>query len=348
MSIIINGTAVPSAVPGVPTQLTCEYASLVNDVGFHLYGLRPTSADVVTDAVASANQATDILRCISKGVAFVNNAYRWSFLRPRVSITTHPAYSTGTITVTALGAVTGIGTTFPTYSASAGGWLTIPSVGSFAVASYVSGVALTLTGYNAAAVTVASTFSLGFNTYPLPSGVETLEGWLTYPEGIYREREYLDKVLEVEIRRLLARSNTPGCPRMYAEIMDTFDPTVGSSRCVTLYPVPDLEYTFTAVGVAKQLTLDRVNKYPLGGDILGPCILESCLAVAERDFDGEPNGVHRQALQPLLAMAIQRDKEYASPDTLGVDHGQEGEEQYHQRRSGGINWNAGGGISGII
>ena len=343
MPIIINGTAVPSAIPGVPANLGCDYAGLVNDMGFHLYGLRPTSADVITDVVASANQATDILRCIGKGLQFVYNAYRWSFLRSLVSITTHPAYSTGTITVSALGAVTGIGTTFPTYSASAGGWLTIPSVGSFAVASYVSGVALTLTGYDAAAVTVASTFSLGFNTYPLPANVETLEGRLTYPENAYQSRVHLDRVLEVEIRRLLARSNTPSRPRMYAETMNTFDPTAGSSRYVTLYPVPDLEYTFTAAGVAKQLTLDRVNKYPLGSDILGPCILESCLAVAERDFDGEPNGVHRQALEPLLAMAIQRDKDESSPDTLGVDYGpDECDHSEPHPRNSSINWNAGG------
>ena len=348
MSIIINGTAVPSAVPGVPAQLTCEYASLVNEVGFQHSGLRPTSADVITDGVASAAEATDILRCISKGLQFLYSAYRWSFLRPLVPITTHPAYSTGTITVTALGAVTGIGTVFPTYSFSAGGWLAIPSVGSFAVASYVSGVALTLTGYDAAAVTVASIFSLGFNAYPLPAGVDSLEGRLTYPQGDYQPREFLEKKSEVEIRRLLALSITPGRPRIYAETMNTFDPTAGSSRYVTLYPVPDDQYTLTAVGTLRPSMIDRVNKYPLGIEVLAPCIVESCLAVIERDFDGNTNGPHAQALQPLLAMAIQRDKEYASPDTLGVDHGQEGEEQYHQRRSGGINWNAGGGISGII
>jgi len=354
MSIIINGTAVPSAAPGTPVQLTGEYSSLVNEVGFHYSGLRPTAIDVITDGVASAHQATDILRCISKGLQYIYSAYRWSFLRPLVAITTHPAYSTGTITVDASGNVTGVGTTFPAYSASAGGWLYIPSVGSFAVASYVSGLALTLTGYNADAVTVASTFSLGFNSYPLPAGVDSLEGRLTYPQGSSQARVMLDKVSEVEIRRLLVHNTTPSRPSIYAETMNTFDPTAGSSRYVTLYPVPDIEYTLTAVGTLRPSMIDQANKYPLGVEVLAPCIVESCLAVIERDFDGlrpdDPRAVHNAALGPLLAAAIQRDKEYASPDTLGVDRGgQETGSHYHDDvRPNGIYWNGGGGVTGYI
>jgi hypothetical protein len=343
-----DGTLMPSTL----TTLACNYASLVNNIGFNAFGLRPTGSDVITDSVASVNQAADILRSISKGLQFVYSAHRWSFLRSPVSITTYAAYKTGTITVNVSGVVTGVDTTFPAYSASAGGWLSIPSVGSFAVATYSSGTSLTLTGYNAAAVTVASIYSLSFNSYPLPLGVDSLEGRLTYPQGNDGPREVLDKVLEVEIRRMLAHNNTPGRPRFYAETMKTFDPIVGSARYVTFHPIPDIQYTLTAVGTLRPTMIDGTNQYPLGVEVLAPCIIESCLAAAERDIEGKdaahPDAVHSRALVPLLAMAIQIDKDRSSPDTLGVDHGREGEEHHQHDHTGGIYWNGGGGFSGFI
>jgi len=337
-----------------PAQLTCEYASLVNDVAYHLFGLRHTTTDVITESVASTNQAADILRCIAKGLQYVYSAYEWSFLHPKVSITTYASYSTGTITVDAAGAVTGVDTVFPTYSASAGGWLNIPGVGAYAVATYVSGVGLTLTGFPAGSVfTVASTYSLYFPSYAMPSGVDSFKGRLTLPQGSNEPAYSLTKVSEVEIRRLLAQSNVPCRPSMYAETMNTFDPTAGSSRYVTFYPVPDASYVFSGIGTLRPSMIDSANKYPLGIEVLAPCIAESCLAAAEREIEqkdaAHPDAVHNRALIPLLALAIQRDKEYGSPDTLGVDHGQEDDgEDIRSRRSGGIYWNAGGDTTGFI
>ena len=344
-------------IPAATTTLdsvamTCDYASLVNEVGSHLYGLRPTSNDVITDGVVDTNQATDILRAIAKGLQYVYSAYRWSFLRPLVSITTYPAYSTGTITVDASGNVTGIDTVFPDYSVTAGGWLTIPSVGSFAVATYGSGTSLALTGYTGDAVTTATTYSLTFNAYSLPSTVDNLEGRLTFPQGVNNPRESLELTSEIEIRRLLAYNNAAGRPAKYAEATGSFDPTVGSRRYVTFWPVPDLQYTLTAVGTLRPQMISSSNSYPLGGEVLAPCLVESCLAAAERDVRGMDAGhddaVHNRALAPLLALAIQRDKDYASPDTLGVDYGSESEGSLPRRRSDTIHWNAGGGFVGYL
>ena len=337
-----------------PVQLICNYGGLVNDVGYDLFGLRPTSDNLIDDGVASENQATDILKAIAKGLQFVYSAHTWRFLRPRVAITTRAAYSTGTITVDADGNVTGSGTTFPTYSASAGGVVAIPSVGSFAVASYVSGTSLVLVEYTGGAVATASTYTLYFNTYPMPTGIEALEGPLTHIEGFDEAERPLEKVSEQQIRALLTRNNTPYRPDRYAEIMGGFDPTAGSERSVVFYPVPDASYVLTAIGVAKQYMVDAVNRYPLGGDILAPVIVESCLAAAERDIKqmdaGHPDAVHNRALVPLLAIAIQRDKERGAPETLGVDYGSEAldEESGLMRRNSRIYWDAGAGITGYI
>jgi hypothetical protein len=336
-------------------HLTCNYQSLVNEIGRESFGLRPTSSDVISDGIASTDQASDILQAIAKGLHYVYAVHNWRFLRPRVTITTKAAYSTGTITVSAGGTVTGSGTTFPSYAASAGGVLYIPSVGSFAVATYVSGISLTLTDYTGGAITTATTYRLGFNTYPMPSGVETLEGRLSYPENFDQSENPLVKVSEEEVRIALMRNNTPSRPSRYTEVMDTFVPTVGSTRSLVLYPVPDASYVLTAIGVAKIPTIDATNQYPLGGDVLSAVISESCLAAAEREIAGKdgtnPDAVHNRALVPLLAVAIQRDKERGSPDTLGVDYGQEAvfADRYPLHRCDGrILWNAGAGFSGWI
>jgi hypothetical protein len=345
--------------PTTPTQLTCDFASLVNEVAYQAFGLRPTTTDVITEDVANANQTADILRAIGKGLHFVYSAHRWSFLRPVVSITTHAAYSTGTIGIDALGNVTGVGTTFPTYSASAGGWLRIPGVGSFAVATYTSGTALVLGGYDGGAV-ASTIYSLGFDSYPLPSGVETLEGELTLPQGASNPRRPLVRVPEVQIRKMLAHNDTPGEPHTYAETTATPDPTgdsvtpaSASARYVTFFPVPSRERVYSAVGVLRPQMIDATNCYPLGGEVLSQAIVEACLAAVERDLDGKdanhPEAVHSRMAVQLLGIAVQQDKDRSSPDTLGIAH--DGERKNHHgiqsHVQNGIYWD-GGSFAGWI
>ena len=333
--------------------LTCTYASLVNRLGWDLYGLRPASTDVITDGVASANQATDILNCLRDGLSFVYGAYRWSFMRPRLSITTYPSYSTGTVTVDASGNVTLTGGTFPSYSASAAGQLWIPysvangTGGSFQVATYSSSTAIVLANYTGGAITSPSTFNLTFNLYPLPTGFDSFQEQLTFPPGVNVPARPISRVDEGQIRAYLERDNTPGLPQMYALVTNTFDPTAGSQRSVVFYPIPGKQHTLTALATLRPLMLDATNQYPLGGEILGPVLMESVLAAGERNMN-EAMGVHNQAVQPLLAMAIAADKDRATAETLGVDFGQGEQGSLHHHHFGAINWNAGGGYVGPL
>jgi hypothetical protein len=341
-------------------QLTCNYSSLVNDLGYHLFGLRPTSVDLFADNVilTTSPQGQDILRCIAKGLQFVYGAYRWSFLRPVVSITTLPAYSTGAITVDSAGNVLlngGVPPTdggFPSYAASSGGSMNITGVGTFAVQSRSSATALVLANFTGNAVTApaSASYSLVFaSNYALPvdgkgNYIDTLEGALTYPGNDSHCRETLTRVSEFEVRRLLAHSTLPHRPRVYAETTGPFDATTGSTRFVTFFPPPDVAVTLTAVGVLVPVGIDATNQYPLGGAALAPCIQESCLAAAEREIEQKdarsPDAVHNAALPAALALAIQRDKEYAAPDSLGVDHGQgDGEGYGGHPRNTSIYWN---------
>jgi len=349
-----EGDLTAATIPS-PT-MACNYASLVNLAGWEAYGLRPTASDVITDGVANTYQGSDILREIGVGLACVYNAHRWSFLRPRVTLTTYASYGTGTIKVTAGGVVTGTGTVFPSYSASAGGMLSIPGVGSFAVGTYSSETSLALTAYTGGEITVATAYTLGFNTYPMPAGVDNLEGRLTYAEGIGWHLAGLRRVDETQIRQWLVYNTTPARPEAYALVTTTFDPTVGSTRSIRLYPIPDGSYVLTAIGTLRPPMIDETNQYPLGAEVLSACIVESVLAAVERDLQhkdaGNPEAVHNRAFVPLLAMAIQRDKEYSTPETLGVDHGDDDSGYYHGYhnccRPVPIYWDGGGGFTGYL
>jgi hypothetical protein len=312
----------------MPASLTCSYSSLVNRLASEV-GVFPTSSDAITDGVVDTQQAADILQAIRDGLLAVYNAYEWSFLRPLVTITTHASYSTGTITVDASGNVTGTGTVFPDYSVSAGGRVCISKVGSFTVATYNNGQSLVLHGFPAAsAFTAASSFVLSFRNYPLPAGVDSLQGNLTFPPGSYGGSEYLPKMSETEIRKMLAHNSAPGRPRLYCENTLEFDPTVGSTRFVTLYPPPSTEITLTGIGTIRPTMIDSTNQYPLGIEVLSLVIQESCLAAWERNVECkgpmQPDAKHNQMFGQLLQQAVEMDKRKGAPEIIGTMYGGRG------------------------
>ena len=399
-----------NAPAGTPAPLTYGYQQLVNAVGLQAFGLRPTATDVITDAVASTTQASDIMRAIQDGLLYVYNSHRWSFMRPVVSINTLPAYSTGTVIIDASGNVTLAGGSFPAYAASSKGqiWVgtSVPpyySGGIYAVGTYNSATSVALTNYTGpmlppsissgsggstdatgyiftwgtpttavvgqyvvvysatgsatigsylitkvtgtTSVTLATSpganltsvswnlasvagiaYNLVFNTYALPTGFDIFEEDLTEPSHGTWHRHSLRKVDEIEIRRHLQHfDGNPHRPEMYAITVNQLDPTAGSSRYVTFWPIPGIVHTFYGKAILRPTQLDSSNTQPMGIEILAPVFMESCLAAAERLIDQmdamAPDAVHNRALTPLLAMAIQRDKENASPDTLGIDYG---------------------------
>ena len=126
----------------------------------------------------TANQVLQVNRCIRDGMMSVYAAWRWSFLRPRITISTIAPYSTGTVTVNAGGVVTLVygtaptapawGVTppdggFPTNAASGNGMVYVPSSsttgfvgGSWFVGTYTSATQITLAGYTGGAIPAAS------------------------------------------------------------------------------------------------------------------------------------------------------------------------------------------------
>ena len=354
-----------------PAKLTCSYQSLVNDVGFDCFGLIPTNpaSDLITENTqVSAGQIAQITRAIRKGLQYVYGAYRWSFLRPKLSINTYAAYSTGTITVdSSNGHVTlDVGVQpadggFPSYSVTGGGMLVINtpvgttfSGGSWPVTTRSSSTALILSSYTvsgAPTITTAVPYNLVFNRYPVPTGYDSFDGEISFAPGWDRRRTPIRRGDPLEIRRKLQENSIPRRPEMYALFTDTFDPTVGSTRYFSFWPVPDQAYQMEVIGTWMPAMLDSSNLYPLGGTVLSAVITEACLAAAERDImnrdESHPEAVHCRAVHPLLQAAIQRDRDYSAPDTLGVDRGPNVSSGGRCRQTGSVEWK-GGGYVGFI
>ena len=161
----------------------------------------------------------------------------------------------------------------------------------------------------------------------------------------------------MQIRKQLARDNTPHHPREYALVTNLYAPTSNpaSTRSITFYPIPNAAYTYTGTGRLQLTNLDSTNLYPHGGDVLAPVLLEAVLAQAERNLENKdassPDAVHNRQFMRLLADAVQRDKEESTPDTVGIDHGDEyiGLGYGRNRRIlANTLWTGGGGYEGWL
>ena len=226
------------------------------------------------------------------------------------------------------------GGTFPAYSASSGGLLWIaappsPAAGSgfWPVAGYNADGTLTLLGYNGPAIPAGTAYNLVFNRYALPTNCDTANESLTMPSDGYGPDRLLPKVDEIQVRQRMQRASTPRRPEMYALGSALYAPTLlpASTKYISFWPVPDRAYTYEFKATLRATMLDSLNQYPPGDETLAGCLVEACLAAAERDVQGmdagHPDAVHSRAFPPLLAAAIRIDKERAAPDTLGVDNG---------------------------
>jgi hypothetical protein len=156
-----------------PASLTVGLADLQAEIAALYFGQEQTPPySVLTTGSPAPLTATQVLqtnRCIRDGMMSVYSAWRWSFLRPRITITTIAPYSTGTVTVNSSGFVTlNNGTApsdggFPSNAVTGSGMVYIPANsttgfvgGSWFVGTYTSATSITLSSYTAGAIPAAS------------------------------------------------------------------------------------------------------------------------------------------------------------------------------------------------
>lgn len=295
-----------------PALLTIDYDAILDRVGTYI-GYKADPDDW------TARQLAKVLSYVKSGFSTFYNpppvregdeSYQWNFLRPLIDITTTAPYETGTVTVVN-GVVTLAGGTFPSWAAS--GQIELDGV-LYEVDSRDTGTQLTLENTTVDA-DAGSEYRLGRQSYDLSSNFGGFIGKMTYPRGSgYGPVEYVGSQL-MRVRQ--QGVDFMGRPLRYATQVATHDPTVGTRWQVLFDPMPDAEYVLSARIRLIPSMIDSTNKYPLGGDIHGETIIESCLAAAERGKNDE-QGVHHAAFMRCLAASISLDKDAYSPDTLGV------------------------------
>lgn len=288
-------------------SMTCSYSSLLSRVGHELFGIR---------SGFTSDQETDILQCINDGLQYVYTAHDWSFFRPIREVTTTAPYATGTVTVAA-GVVTLVGGTWPSWAAV--GVLKI-SDDYYDVDTRDSNSQLTLED-TSVTVASASAFELGRPEYDLPSTFEAISGDsdLHYEPGQADFYPPVHQRHDSSIRRLQQNNPYYDRPVCYSVRTVEFDPTVGSRKRLTFYPIPDAAYVLKVPMILRPTMIDSTNIYPVGGETLSQVILEACLASVEMDFYEKTDGRHTKRFYEMLPAAIAADQEKSAPTSLGPD-----------------------------
>ena len=298
-----------------PASMTVTFQDLqakISGLLFGQWGVTTPLSVGANGAFPNAGQILQINDCIKDGLNLVYSAHEWSFLRPVKSITTNAPYSAGTITI-ASGVVSLVSGSWPS-------WLATSSMLNIGGKSYAisSVLPLTIASPPADIATATACTLVPTNYYDLPAAYDSIEGPFTYPVGQGWERRQVNVIREVEIRKMMSRSIAPAPPRYAAEVTADFDPATspGSLRQITFYPVPDASYVLSATMTLRPTMLDATNKYPLGAEVLAPVIVESVLSAAEINIDQSP-GPHTEKFTAMLQLAVQRDKERSTPESLG-------------------------------
>ena len=300
------------------STLTLSLPDLQAEVGYMLGYTRGPWSD--------ANNVADIASVIRSGYRqFLippplkpnMRPHEWSFMRPTTTLTTVASYSTGTITVVA-GVVTLASGTFPSFG-TAIGELTVTSTNtSYTVSTRDSGTQLTLTD-TSVAVSAGASYTLGFPVYDLPDDWGSFIGPLTYRPGTGDLYGPVEVVGEHHIRSKRQGSDSFDRPQLAAVKPKTFTASTGQRFQISFWPTPDAAYVLTYRYNANPDAMTVTNLYHVGGMRFSECLLESCLAVAERKM-GDMAGIHHQAFMSLLAACVSFDANLMSPDFLGTNN----------------------------
>lgn len=148
----------------------------------------------------------------------------------------------------------------------------------------------------------------GTATYRLAENFEGLFSGFTFAEDA--GNRVIARISELELRTLLSYDYADGTPEYCA--LRAVQPTdVDTTRWESLlYPVPDKVMTLYYQHSIRPEELSTTNQYHLGGAAHSECVLESCLAAAERVMRPEVGpGVHTQRFQECLQASVKIDAE---------------------------------------
>jgi len=297
-------TNITGSVALAPGGMPVSYSDLLERIGHYLFGIR---------SGYSTDQTDDIEECMKDGLRDVYSANDWSFFKPNKYITTTAPYDTGTVTI-ASGVVTLAVGTFPSWAA-----VGLLKVGEeyyeIDTRDGTNQITLEDTSVDADAGT---SYELSRLEYDLPTGFESIENRLSYQPGQSDFYPPIERRNDDYLREKQQDDPYTDRPLYFSIRTVEFDPTVGSRRRISFYPLADAAYIISARMTLRPVFIDATNQYPVGGEILSQLIVEACLAAAERNYD-ERESIHTKRFQELLPLSIAADLEASAPTQLGPD-----------------------------
>lgn len=146
------------------------------------------------------------------------------------------------------------------------------------------------------------------DSYYLADDFEGLLEGFSYSAGSGKRR--VSRVSEEDILALQGKNDQSGAPEYCC--LRSVPPEEGSEMLweVVFYPTPDDTYTLAYRYSVSPAELSDLNQYHLGGAAHSECVLEACLACAEKTMLPEHgNGIHAERFQRLLQASVLLDQE---------------------------------------
>ena len=148
----------------------------------------------------------------------------------------------------------------------------------------------------------------GERRYPLPSDFERPIGNLTYPDSDNTFYSPIKFTSASRLRSLEYQTNFTSYPQFSAIEPGESQGDDPQELVLVLHPTPDAAYSLSLQYQAHPKTINADHPFPLGGQMHGPGIMASCLAVAEVRQDGI-EGIMNKKFMEVLASNIVRDRQ---------------------------------------
>lgn len=144
--------------------------------------------------------------------------------------------------------------------------------------------------------------------YLLATDFEGATSGITYAVGAARRR--IARASEEDLLSWMGKAESSGAPLYFA--IRAVQPVEGSQMRyeALLGPIPDAVYSLTYRYSISPPELSALNQYHLGGAAHSECVLEACLAAAEKTLRPENGpGIHEAKFQQLLQASMKLDAE---------------------------------------
>jgi len=205
----------------------------------------------------------------------LQSAYReiglldWNRLNLTRQIHTLSPYTTGQITINALGVVTGIGTSFTSSMIGANLRVSLYNDSYFQIASVASGQSLTINDWTGDVISTAFDYTIFRTIYALPIPMKVVFS-VAYQTSLTKKSQEFFNQRDPE-------RSTTGSPTWWAYS----DYNVSGYPNIEIYPVPDQVYPLRIYGKAAIVTLGETDTPYLPEDLVEARALLDCFRIKQ-------------------------------------------------------------------